>query len=189
MSAEGINDEARGIHYDQYAVAAFLVCWSAYYKECWDIESQYCAVKWGTRNFEEDEVDRPQFVGDEAQPRRISPITNQNETYYPPARRARTQALSCVLILAAIIVLNIIILGIFNAEYVLEYKLNGTVFYALGESMSLVQAVLIQIMSYFYGMAVVVLNDAENYRTQTSYARAASEISPMADPSGGGPSS
>ena len=93
------------------------------------------------------------------------------------------------MILAAIIVLNIIILGIFNAEYVLEYKLNGTVFYALGESMSLVQAVLIQIMSYFYGMAVVVLNDAENYRTQTSYARAASEISPMADPSGGGPSS
>ncbi|EGB08933.1 hypothetical protein AURANDRAFT_25370, partial [Aureococcus anophagefferens] len=61
-SAFDVDDEAKGIHYDQFLMAVFLVVWSAYYKEQWDIESQYCAVKWGTLNFEEEEADRPQFV-------------------------------------------------------------------------------------------------------------------------------
>ena len=48
-------------------------------------------VRWGTLRFEAEEADRPQFEGDPAEPRRVSPITNQSETYYPESTRTRTR--------------------------------------------------------------------------------------------------
>ncbi|KAH8095159.1 intracellular chloride channel [Aureococcus anophagefferens] len=145
-SAFDVDDEAKGIHYDQFLMAVFLVVWSAYYKEQWDIESQYCAVKWGTLNFEEEEADRPQFVGDEDQPRRISPITNQNETYYPPERRFKTQTFSVTSL----------------------YELGG-VWASLADYVTIFQSLLIQVMSYLYGIQAEIMNNHENYQTQTAY--------------------
>ena len=167
-SAFDVDDEAKGIHYDQFLMAVFLVVWSAYYKEQWDIESQYCAVKWGTLNFEEEEADRPQFVGDEDQPRRISPITNQNETYYPPERRFKTQTFSVFLILIFIVALVTIVLVIFKVQYVMLYELGG-VWASLADYVTIFQSLLIQVMSYLYGIQAEIMNNHENYQTQTAY--------------------
>ena len=58
----GSADNSDGVHYEQYVMAVFLVVWSAVYKEHWDIESQYCVIKWGTDDFEEGEGDWPQLL-------------------------------------------------------------------------------------------------------------------------------
>lgn len=163
----GVSDEAEGIHPEQFLMAVFLVSWSAYYKEKWDVESQFCAVKWGTVNFEEEEVDRPQFVGDPDQPRRLSPVTNQMETYYPPIKRTRTQRKNWVTIFFFIVVLNTIIVVIFELEYLVTIQ-RGFVS-NLSSLVGVVQAVLIQVMSMLYGAEALRMNKEENYRTHTEY--------------------
>ncbi|KAJ8607930.1 hypothetical protein CTAYLR_009104 [Chrysophaeum taylorii] len=167
--ATDTSDETEGIHPEQFVMAIFLVCWSAYYKEHWDIESQYCALKWGTVNFEEEEVDRPKFVGDADVPggRRISPITNQMETYYPPAKRQRTQRQSILVIILFIVGLVVVIVFIFELEYLM--LIQGGILASLSSAVGLAQAILIQVMSEIYGRVATAMNEAENYRTQTEY--------------------
>mmetsp|Transcript_10900 Transcript_10900/g.15072 ORF Transcript_10900/g.15072 Transcript_10900/m.15072 type:complete len:1088 (+) Transcript_10900:43-3306(+) len=167
----GTSDEAIGIHPEQIIMALALVVWSAFYKESWDIESQYCALKWGTLNFEEQEVDRPQFHGDpDGEPRRISPVTNQKETFYPPEKRQQTQRNSLFIIIFFIIALILVIVLIFEIEY-LMYLQGGFLASATG-AVGVLQAVLIQILSEQYGNFANARNDKENYRTQTEYENA-----------------
>lgn len=166
----GVSDESERIHPEQFSMAIFLVCWSAYYKERWDIESQFCALKWGTVNFEEEEVDRPQFQGDPEVPRRISPITNQMETYYPPAKRQRSQRISMVYIVLYILCLIALIILIFELEYLL--LIQGGVLAILSSGVGVAQALLIQVMSEFYGAEALRMNKEENYRTHTEYENA-----------------
>jgi hypothetical protein len=168
-SAKDVDDEEEGVHVEQFLVAGFLVAWSAYYKESWDIESQYCAVRWGTLRFEAEEADRPQFEGDPAEPRRVSPITNQSETYYPESKRTRTRIVSLVFVMLSIAALVTLIAVIFWVQYFFTYILGGTFWSGVGSCMSGVQALLIQVASSVYGGIAVARNDAENYRTQTAY--------------------
>ena len=49
----------------------------------WDQECQAISMKWGTKGFEEEEKDRPQFMGWERDPLKRSFVTNRRETYFP----------------------------------------------------------------------------------------------------------
>ena len=91
--------------------------------------------------FEEEEADRPQFVGDADEPRRLSPITNQNETYYPAEKRARTQFFNSIIVA----LLALLILVIFALIFELEYKLLDVLPASLaGYVLPLLIAILIQ---------------------------------------------
>lgn len=161
----GTSDESHGIHIEQYFLGFFLVIWAAYYKESWDVESKYCAAKWGTTNFEEEEQDRPQFVGDPDQPRRLSPITDQNETYYPEEKRQTTQIFSTLVVFVFAAILILFVLLIFFAQnevYKAGYSVAALCF-------SVVLAGIIQVASRGYSEVASWLNDQENHRTQTAY--------------------
>mmetsp|Transcript_18996 Transcript_18996/g.59684 ORF Transcript_18996/g.59684 Transcript_18996/m.59684 type:complete len:1196 (+) Transcript_18996:125-3712(+) len=160
------SDETRGMHADQLFLGFFLIIWAAYYKASWDVESKYCAAKWGTTNFEEVEQDRPQFVGDPDQPRRLSPITNENETYYPEEKRHTTQCISAFIVLVCSGLVIGMVLLLFLAEYLVYEKLGMP---AVALCFSVVQAGFIQVASHFYSEIAYWLNDQENYRTQTNY--------------------
>ncbi|KAJ8611164.1 hypothetical protein CTAYLR_003599 [Chrysophaeum taylorii] len=161
----GNSDESRGIHVDQIFLGFFLVAWAAYYKESWDVESRYAAAKWGTINFEEVEQDRPQFVGDPDQPRRLSPITNQNETYYPDEKRTTMRCCSALVVFVLAAVLLLIVLLIFYVQNLVLEAGYGTVALLF----SVVQAGLVSVFSFVYTKVAYFLNDQENYRTQTDY--------------------
>ena len=168
QTATATSDESVGLHPEQIFMAFFLVSWSAYYKEYWDIESQYCALKWGTVNFEEEEVDRPQFHGDpDGERRRISPVTNQNETYYPAEKRQATQRVSITIIVLFIIILIVVMVMVFELEYLMY--LQGGILADLTGAVGLVQAILIKVLSDAYGEFANARNDLENYRTQTEF--------------------
>ena len=150
----------------QVSLAFFLVAWSALYKDGWDVEQQWCATKWGMLEFEEEEADRPQFVGDADEPRRLSPITNQNETYYPAEKRARTQFFNSIIVA----LLALLILVIFALIFELEYKLLDVLPASLaGYVLPLLIAILIQWFSRLYNPIAYYLNESENYQTQTNY--------------------
>lgn len=162
----GTSDESAGWHYDQIFLAFFLVGWAAYSIEAWEVECKYAAAKWGTTDFEEEEQDRPQFVGDDEQPRRLSPITNQNETYYPPEKRYTTQFCSTLCVFMSSLLLVLVVLLVFLAQYVVYdagLKIEALAIF------SVVMACLIQVVSRIYGRVAYFLNDQENYRTQTAY--------------------
>jgi hypothetical protein len=163
ISFEMISPESTGFHPTMYVMAVFLVIWSAVYKEEWDREQQICAVKWGTVGLEDVEPDRPQFVGDDKEKRRISPITNQMETYFPPEKRAQRQKFGLCVVLLFICML----LGCVSFIFFMEYTLES---YSWGSSVcSLMQSVLIQVMSAIYAEVSRALNNYENYRTETQY--------------------
>ncbi|KAJ1454853.1 calcium-activated chloride channel-domain-containing protein [Pelagophyceae sp. CCMP2097] len=161
----GVCNDDEGLRWDQICFSFFLVVWAAYYKECWDVESQYCAVKWGTADFEEEEVDRPQFVGDADCPRRQSPITNQKETFYPEEKRARTQCASFVVVLIWVAVCLALNLATFQLQYMIVEA--GFVTYSKG--VALLQALLIKVLSALYGRTAAWLNDGENHKTHTAF--------------------
>lgn len=161
----GASDHSRGIHYDQIFLGFFIVIWAALYKVHWDVESKYCAAKWGTTNFEEVELDRPQFVGDPEQPRRLSPITNQMETYYPDNKRTCTQIWSFAVVVLCSAALVAAILALFLAQN-LAYQADLIV---VAECFNAVLALAIPVASRGYTQLAYGLNDQENYRTQTNY--------------------
>ena len=163
ISLEDISPESKGFHPTLYVMAVFLVIWAACYKEEWDREQQICAVKWGTLGLEDAEPDRPQFVGDEKEKRRISPITNQKETYFPPEKRAQRQRFGlCVVFVFIVLLLGCVSFIFFMENLLAEVSWGSTV-------CSLMQSILIQVMSAIYAVVSTTLNDYENYRTETQY--------------------
>ena len=162
------SDESSGIHIDQLLLAIFIVVWAASYKEYWDVESKFCAVKWGTLNFEEDEVDRPQFKGDESQPRRLSPVTYEHETYYPEDKRTATQIISSFAVLCCVGLLLISVVALFEVQF-LVFELGVTGTRPLSELFPILQSILIQVGSWAYGNFAEYLNETENYRTETAF--------------------
>jgi len=159
------SDESAKFHFDQLILAFFIVYWAARYKIAWDTEEKFCAIKWGTVDFEEQEVDRPQFFGDVDQPRRLSPITYENETFYPEEKRQVTRCFSFFLIILAVGVLLSVIILLFEIQYIVYDA--GLRFIA--ELFPILQSILIQICSQAYTSVATYLNETENYRTETNY--------------------
>ena len=61
-----------------------VVIWSFIVVVSWRKRSNFLAYKWGTLDYKEEEIARPEFKGTEY---RVSPITNTYELYYPPYKR------------------------------------------------------------------------------------------------------
>lgn len=162
----GTGDEERGVHPEQLFLAVLLVGWVAYYKDAWDVEEQWCALKWGTADYAEVEADRPQFYGDPDDPLRLSPITNKMETYYPDEKRSLTRFASTLVVFSCVVVLVAAIVVVFAVEFALAAR-GLRVLASL--SSVLVFALAIPAASASYFALAVSLNDLENYRTQTDY--------------------
>ncbi|KAK7240586.1 intracellular chloride channel [Aureococcus anophagefferens] len=86
----------------------------------------------------------------------------------PPERRFKTQTFSVFLILIFIAALVTIALVIFKVQYVMLYELGG-VWASLADYVTIFQSLLIQVMSYLYGIQAEIMNNHENYQTQTAY--------------------
>lgn len=146
----------------QVFLSCFIVLWAVWHGEMWDRENKIIALKWGMEGFEEEEVSRPQFRGT---PRR-DPITNRMEEFYSPQRRMLKQFVSGLIILVFIIFQLIGVLFVFFLRYQLVNKKNVS----WGKSAcGLVQAVLIQILSYYFQSVAETLNEWENHRTATEF--------------------
>ena len=150
---------------ERCGVALFFAAWAAWYAEAWGQEETFAAVKWGSYGYRDVEETRPQFVGDADCPRKLSPITNLQETWYPKAKREWTQARGFVTVFGCVVLAVAATAAVFLGEQVLN---DAGGFYAAFLA-NVVLASQMILFSRLYASVAEHLNDAENYATQSAY--------------------
>ncbi|XP_027403984.1 anoctamin-8 isoform X3 [Bos indicus] len=146
--------------------ALFNVVWSTLFLEEWKRRGAELAYKWGTLDSPGEAVEepRPQFRG----VRRISPVTQAEEFYYPPWKRLLFQMLvSLPLCLTCLACVFLLMLGCFQLqELVLSMKGLPRLARFLPKVML---ALLVSASAEGYKKLAVWLNDMENYRLESAY--------------------
>ena len=152
-----------------FGYLVLIIIWSAVYKQGWDVEQKVCALKWGTRGFEEEEKDRPQFYGDPDDPLRRSEITGERELYYPDEKRWWLLALNAVFVFLFVALTAGIYGAIFYAENLVYTTYPDYRFPYFDWAVSFFIAITIEVLAYFYVDFSTALTDNENHKTQTDY--------------------
>lgn len=145
----------------------FMVLWNTVFIENWKRKQARLAMEWGVNNFEEEEVDRPQFHGIPIR----SPINNSPYTYFPyKSQLFRKLVVYTVLSLVICVVIGCVA-SIFVIQEVVVGKSPDSLkgFDAGVFATAIAQSVLIRILDYLFQFIVLPLNDFENHRTQTVY--------------------
>ena len=128
-------DKPRGL-FVGLAFAVSISFWATYYKASWEGEQRVCQAKWGTRDFEKSEqASRSMFHGDTTEPwyismffgcpqkpqppRRLSEVSLQQETWYPPEKRRVKVLLSWGVLTGAVAALCVVYGTLGFVEYFL----------------------------------------------------------------------
>ena len=183
---DGWNADYDGIDWYLIGFGVIGILWSQLYCLYWTREQSAIAVKWGTRGFEEEEVDRPQFRGDPSQPLARSFVNNRLETNYPDSLRYPVVIWSYTLVFLLIILdlgvyagtitiiiititIIIITIGIlyghsYLVNYYSEYNFTWMIW-----AVAIVIAIVIRTASITFLSVAKGLTDNENHRTETNY--------------------
>lgn len=146
--------------------ALFIALWSIVMLEYWKREEKYTAMKWGMIDFEEEQVDRPQFQGDIIK----SYIDGSTMRYFSP----RTHAYRIKQSIVIIIIMACIVISAVVSIYVMRYYLYMSYLKSYAQYIaSIVNSVQITIFNIIYENVAVQLTDMENHRylTNTTYVR------------------
>ncbi|XP_053869719.1 anoctamin-8 isoform X1 [Malaclemys terrapin pileata] len=146
--------------------AIFNVIWATLFLEEWKRRGAEFAYKWGTLDTPAESIEepRPQFRGI----KRISPVTNVEEFYYPPWKRLLFQCLvSLPVCLICLSFVFLVMLGCFELqEFVLSIKELPRLIRFLPK---IALALIVTACDDVYRKIAYWLNDMENYRLQSAY--------------------
>ncbi|CAM4628772.1 anoctamin-8 isoform X1 [Lepidochelys kempii] len=146
--------------------AIFNVIWATLFLEEWKQRGAEFAYKWGTLDTPAESIEepRPQFRGI----KRISPVTNVEEFYYPPWKRLLFQCLvSLPICLICLSFVFLVMLGCFELqEFVLSIKELPRLIRFLPK---IALALIVTACDDVYRKIAYWLNDMENYRLQSAY--------------------
>jgi hypothetical protein len=142
--------------------ALLIAVWAVLMLEFWKREEKFTALQWGMLGFEETEIDRPEFFGEETK----SYIDGSLTTYYPPKKHQGKVAKSFIMIGC----LALIVLGAVISIYVIREILYRT---AVGDYSQLIASIMnsiqITIFNVIYSQLADHLTEKENHRTDTSF--------------------
>lgn len=146
--------------------AGIMAIWSVIFTEHWKRTEKNTAMKWGTIGFEENEVARPQFVGETI----LSPVDGKPTLYYPREKRARQELVSSAVVYAMIFV----VIAVIGSIFALRIAINSTKATIGGVELagvvaSVLLAIQIQVLNGYFGDIALKLNNKENHRTDTEY--------------------
>jgi hypothetical protein len=151
--------------------ALFIALWSTVYLEYWKRTQASCAYNWDTQGFEETEPPRPEFYGvteDELTGEKMrDEISGQPEIAYQPYKRYAKYIAGSISILIALLVVIFSVIGIMVYKIFVTRVAPGDSFLPL--TGGIMNAIIIGILNFFYGMLAEGLNDWENHKTQTEY--------------------
>mmetsp|Transcript_245 Transcript_245/g.266 ORF Transcript_245/g.266 Transcript_245/m.266 type:complete len:770 (-) Transcript_245:224-2533(-) len=147
------------INWPQTFNAAFslvLACWAAVFCEFWNREGEKLATSWGTKECKEIEPPRPEFKGE----RRINPINERMERYYPRGERSLKQMISfsASSLVVGLVIIIVVEIFFYRNAYPSQKVVAG-----------IVNAIQIQVFNIIYGKMAVKLTDWENHRTASEY--------------------
>jgi len=166
------SSEAEVVVYSEVPEAPFfslfIAFWATFMLEFWKRKQSWLAMRWGTSNFEQSEVIRPEFVPTHYLP---SPITGHSEPYYSYSTFLAKLTSSIVIIFCCIGVVVATIAGIFVFKVFVSLDPEQTgLTQETGTYLALViNAVVIIILGNVYKVIAKILNDWENHRTDTQY--------------------
>jgi len=125
-------------------------------------------MRWGMVGYEEEEQDRPQFEGEPIK----SAVNGRPALYFSKIERTRRNILSNL----AISVLVLIVIGVIAVIFTIRIAIQQTGFAIAGVEMasiiaSILIALQIQILNFYFGEIALKLNNNENHRTGESYRR------------------
>ncbi|KAI9362124.1 calcium-activated chloride channel-domain-containing protein [Zopfochytrium polystomum] len=138
--------------------------WALLMPLAWQQRLSYFSWQWSTNNFEREEVRRPQFKPSGT---RRSEVTGKLELYFPARRRFHRQLASTLvmalwlLIVAASIAAQVSMGAYFAPVLGTELAMNSFT--------SLLGLVSIVLMKVPFKLVVELLNDWENYKTESHY--------------------
>ena len=143
-----------------------MAVWGTCYLEFWRRKERCLAIKWGQTDFKEEEINRPQFKGE----KRRSPVTDDlDEIHFPNNVRRKFFLIGFMVSM----VLICFVISIVSLLYFLKWQLTDKmtlwgVDWA-GPTVSLINAIQIQIFNFIYEKIAVKLNNLENHKTQSEY--------------------
>ncbi|XP_044141548.1 anoctamin-8 isoform X1 [Bufo gargarizans] len=146
--------------------ALFNVVWATLFLEGWKRRGAELAYKWGTLDTPAEFIEepRPQFRG----VKRISPVTNCEEFYYPPWKRLLFQ--SCVSLpvcMSCLCFVFVVMLACFELqEFILSIRELPRLVRFFPK---ILLAIIVSSCDEVYRKIAYWLNDMENYRLQSAY--------------------
>ncbi|KAJ6246988.1 ngep-related [Anaeramoeba flamelloides] len=144
----------------------FIVFWITLFCEFWKRRENWLAYHFGTLNFWEDEDQRIEFEGT----KRVSPITDEVELYFPPWRRRFRMIATYSVVFATMVCAAAISIGI-NKKKIID---NDRQKISTGENIwrgSLTGASIF-VLNMLFQPIVEKLNDWENHETDSDYENA-----------------
>lgn len=140
-----------------------ITVWSVLMLEYWKRQEAHTALRWGMSDFEEQEQDRPEFVGEVMK----SYINGRDMMYFPPDKAQQLYNISQSVITGFIA----IVIGVVAAIYVFRFVLQENEDTSLYSSTiaSILNTVQITIFNMIYQFLAKRLTDQENHRTDTQY--------------------
>jgi hypothetical protein len=140
--------------------------WATIFIEYWKRKENCLAIRWGTTDFEEDEVPRPQFLGE---PKRSPIDDDMDDIYFNPRSRYKYFLLSTIV---TGIFITIVIVAVLFLIYLRTNITNTLLFKGFdlaGPVVSSLNAVQIQILNLIFNKVAIKLTNLENHRTQSDY--------------------
>jgi anoctamin-7 len=110
--------------------------------ENWKRENSSVTLEWGTSDFEENEMDRPEYYGDNMK----SFIDGSDITWYPPEKSRNSSRISRSILFAFMS----LVCGVVAAIYVLKFQLSQPIGSYASLVASLLNTVQITIFNIIY---------------------------------------
>mmetsp|Transcript_32767 Transcript_32767/g.47312 ORF Transcript_32767/g.47312 Transcript_32767/m.47312 type:complete len:789 (-) Transcript_32767:186-2552(-) len=143
----------------------FVSFWSQFMIEYWKRSQNQIAMECGMSDFEEVQKERPEHQGANMK----SPIDGSDIKFTNPSEIFRRQLYSFFVISLAMIVVIACVSLIFYLQYVVRTKTPESSQSYAGLGVSILSAVQIIVLGYYYNDLAIYLNDNENHRTDTEY--------------------
>ena len=138
----------------------FVSFWSQLMIEYWKRRESKKAMEWGTSNFEEEESERPEFDGIETK----SIINGKSMKFFPTDLKYRRLIYSYGIICGMMFLVVACVSLIFYLQYYFNTLSNAGVKSAGNTFTSILSAVQIIILNYYYSDLAIKLTDQENHR-------------------------
>ena len=97
IAANGNDPNAEVMPY----FSVFMALWATFFLEFWKRKESFHAMKWGMVGYEEEEQDRPQFVGE----LRKSPVDGRQYLYFDRSEEQKRASQSCIIISGKLLLL------------------------------------------------------------------------------------
>lgn len=153
--------------------AILNLLWGTVFLEVWKRRCSEISFNWGTLRagigIEEVEEPRPTYWGE----KRISPITGQQEYYYPPwMRKVKTYCISYPIVILCMKLATVVVLLYFRFLHAVESQyanVGGIVATVMLILPSIFFAVMIAVSNNLYRKLATFLNEWENHRLESAY--------------------